>query len=84
MIHILRVSGEEEAAVPLEDVENVKALKRFLQQSCGMPRFRQRLLHNGADLDDTARRGIHDMLSEVRMRRIVAPPKMLVHACIMH
>ena len=57
MLRVLQMSGEEVAAVPAEELSDVKALKQRLQQQHGMPpRFRQRLLLHDtqAILDDTA------------------------------
>ena len=57
MLRVLQMSGEEVAAVPVEELSDVKALKRRLLQQHGMPpRFRQRLLLHDtqAILDDTA------------------------------
>ena len=56
--NVLRVwtaSGEEVAAVAAEDLSHVRALKKELHRLRGMPRFRQRLLHNGSVLEDDAR-----------------------------
>eukprot|EP00439_Symbiodinium_sp_Y106_P013847 s3864_g1.t7 len=48
-------SGELLLAVSSEDRESfrdVRALKRFLQPLCGLPRFRQRLLYDGQVMQD--------------------------------
>ncbi|CAE7578832.1 warA [Symbiodinium sp. CCMP2592] len=39
--------------VSTTELSTVRALKRRLQSLCGLPRFRQRLLHGGRDLDDS-------------------------------
>ena len=57
-LRVIQLSGEQVAAVPGEELRNVKALKQRLHQRHGMPpRFRQRLLLNGteATLDDHAK-----------------------------
>ena len=57
MLRVLQMSGEEVAAVPVEELSDVKALKHRLRQHHGMPpRFRQRLLlhHTQTILDDNA------------------------------
>ena len=57
MLRVIQMSGEQVAAVPLEEVSSVKALKQLLNHQYGLPpRFRQRLLLNGTDtiLDDNA------------------------------
>ncbi|CAE7296544.1 Ankrd17 [Symbiodinium sp. CCMP2592] len=55
MLRVWTVSGEELAALPVEEQSDVRSLKRHLQQFHGLPRFRQRLLCNGSSLDDDAR-----------------------------
>ena len=54
MLHVWRVSGEKWATIPAEssESENVKMLKQHLHGVCGVPRFRQRLLHEGRALGD--------------------------------
>ena len=54
MLRVWSVSGEEVSAVPVESLTTVRALKQHLQGACGVPRFRQRLLHNGAGLEDAS------------------------------
>ena len=47
------ISGEEVATVPLEEASSVREVKRLLHQAHGLPpRFQQRLVLNGARLDD--------------------------------
>ena len=52
MLHVWRVSGDELTAIPLEELTDVRALKRRLEWPCGCTRFRQRILHDGENLDD--------------------------------
>ena len=54
MITVWTVSGRELATLSSSDIGNVRVLKLRLQELCGQPRFRQRILHNEAILDDTA------------------------------
>ena len=56
MLRVWTVSGEELAALPVEEQSDVRSLKQHLQRFHGLPRFRQRLLCNGSSLDDDARR----------------------------
>ncbi|CAE7776629.1 mask [Symbiodinium sp. CCMP2456] len=51
-LRVWSASGEELAAVCTEELGDVLALKRQLTRVCQTPRFRQRLLHDGAVLDD--------------------------------
>ena len=47
------ISGEEVAAVPLEEASSAREVKRLLHHVHGLPpRFQQRLVLNGASLDD--------------------------------
>ncbi|CAE7466668.1 Ank2, partial [Symbiodinium microadriaticum] len=46
----------EVAALPPEEVGDVRSLKRYLQDLCGVPRFRQRLITDGRALEDDGRR----------------------------
>ena len=39
-------------AIPVEEAIDVTSLKKQLQKSCGLPRFRQRLLRESVVLDD--------------------------------
>ena len=52
MLRVWRLSGEQLASVPTEELTDGKALKRHLQVQCGLSRFRQELLHNGTVLND--------------------------------
>ena len=52
MFRVWSISGEEVAAIPVEELTTVQALKKRLHSLCGVPRFRQRLLHNSVDLDE--------------------------------
>ncbi|CAE7370189.1 mask, partial [Symbiodinium sp. KB8] len=55
MLHVWKASGRELAAVRLEELSDVRALKRYLQGLCGVPRFRQMLLYDGRSLEDDLR-----------------------------
>ena len=55
LLRVWTASGKELVALPVEEFGTVKALKRRLQSLCGLPRFQQRLLHEGTDLDDDFR-----------------------------
>ena len=56
MLRIRMLSGEELASAPVEDLSNVRELKQTLHQLKGMPpRFRQRLLLDGASLADSTK-----------------------------
>ena len=61
-------SGEELLTRPVEDWLDVLALKRELRQFCGLPRFRQRLLHNNTLLND------HDKVSKPMDLQLVLLP----------
>ncbi len=39
----------------MEELSDVRALKRQLQRLCGVPSFQQRLLHGGVILDEDTR-----------------------------
>ena len=52
MLRVWGISGEEVAAIALEDFRNVRSLKKHLQRRCGVPRFRQRLTQDGRVLHD--------------------------------
>ena len=56
MLRVWRVSGEELISIPLEELTETDAgeLKRRLQSVCGWPKSFQRLLHEGAPLEDDA------------------------------
>ena len=51
MLRVWKASGEELVAIPSEGL-TVRALKKHLQSFCGLPRFRQRLLLGGENLQD--------------------------------
>ena len=56
MLHINMLSGEELVKIPVDDSEDVRSLKLRLTQLQGLPpRFRQRLLLHGENLEDTAK-----------------------------
>ena len=53
MLRVFAISGEELAALPLEESSDVLTLKRQLHKVYGFPpRFRQRILHLGSCLED--------------------------------
>ncbi|CAE7573519.1 mask [Symbiodinium sp. CCMP2456] len=54
LVRVWKTSGEEIASLPVDELSDVKALKRYLEPLCGTPRFRQRLLNDGVMLDDGA------------------------------
>ena len=55
MLRIRMLSGEEVAAMPVEELRDVKELKQQLNRLHGLPtRFRQRLFVCGTLLDDSA------------------------------
>ncbi|CAE7311642.1 ANK1, partial [Symbiodinium necroappetens] len=51
-LRVFQTSGEELASICADDVGSVQELKRRLDGLCGVPRFRQRLLHEGVVLED--------------------------------
>ena len=55
MLHVWQASGRELAAVGLDELYDVRALKIRLQRLCGIPRFRQMLLCDGKSLEDDLR-----------------------------
>ncbi|CAE7853601.1 ANK1, partial [Symbiodinium necroappetens] len=55
MLRVWLASGALLVSVPVEELSDVKSLKRNLQLLCKVPRFRQRLLHQGVALDDKER-----------------------------
>ncbi|CAE7360043.1 mask [Symbiodinium natans] len=54
MLRVWKPSGEEVLALPQEEVDDVRSLKRRLRGPSGTPRFRQRLLSDGQALEDAA------------------------------
>ena len=55
MLRVAKLSGEEVASIEVEEVSDVRSLKQRLSQLHGLPpRFRQRLLLNGRQLEDAA------------------------------
>ncbi|CAE7203466.1 Ankrd17 [Symbiodinium microadriaticum] len=54
-VRVWRDSGEEVAAIPLEEASDVKTLKQRLLKQCQMPRFRQKLFHRGSFMKDAMR-----------------------------
>ena len=77
MLRVIQMSGEEVAAVPLEEVSSMKALKQLLNllnHQYGLPpRFRQRLLLNGTDaiLDDNAE--LHASMNSLVLQILKTP-----------
>mmetsp|Transcript_28507 Transcript_28507/g.66922 ORF Transcript_28507/g.66922 Transcript_28507/m.66922 type:complete len:202 (+) Transcript_28507:50-655(+) len=55
MLRVWRMSGDELAAIPVEELSDVRSLKNELVGLCGQSRCRMRLLHGGACLQDEAR-----------------------------
>ena len=56
MLRVAKLSGDEVASIPIEQLSDVKTLKQRLHQQHGLPpRFRQRLLHEGKTLDDAVK-----------------------------
>ena len=53
MLRVFLPSGREFNAVPVEDLSDVRTFKEHLHVVSGYSRFRQRLLHDGAILDDS-------------------------------
>ena len=52
MLHVRMLSGEEVASIPVDELQDVKALKRRMSQQQGFPvRFRQRLFRCGGPSD---------------------------------
>ena len=51
-LRVFQTSGEELASISAEEVGSVQELKCRLYGLCGVPRFRQRLLHEGGVLED--------------------------------
>ena len=55
MLRIRMLSGALVASIPVAEVSNVREVKQRLHSLHGLPpRFRQRLLFQGASLDDAA------------------------------
>ena len=52
MIHVWSASGEEQLAIPVGRLHNVRQIKQELYRLLKVPRFRQRLLHDSGPLDD--------------------------------
>eukprot|EP00439_Symbiodinium_sp_Y106_P047877 s1416_g6.t1 len=61
-------SGEEMAALPVEEVETVLQLKQRLGELWGTPRFRLRILIDGATMEDNA-----PLESDVDVQLLVLP-----------
>ena len=56
VLRVWQTSGSLLAAIPQKEatqkLQDVRSLKRHLQGLCGLPRFRQRLLHEDTPLED--------------------------------
>ena len=52
ILNVWLVSGQLLTSVPNVGILDVRSLKWYLQKFCGVPRFRQRLLHEGMNLAD--------------------------------
>ena len=55
MLKVWLPSGQMLAEFPVDRLEDVKCLKRELQRTCAVPRFRQRLMIGGAIMEDDIR-----------------------------
>ncbi|CAE7224799.1 ANKRD17 [Symbiodinium sp. CCMP2592] len=64
VLHVWGVSGREVASIPMQELQDARMLKQILHKMCGVPRFRQRLLHDGESLDDGA---CLDLLEDVQL-----------------
>ena len=53
-LHVWNAAGKALFSGRVEGLSDVRTLKRQLQELCGVPRFRQRLLHGNVVLDDDA------------------------------
>ena len=51
MLHVWSLSGQELLTIPSDELTDVLHLQRRLSAAIGVPRFRQRLLHNGMNLN---------------------------------
>ena len=51
ILRVFQTSGEELTSISADKVGSVQELKRRLHGFCGVPRFRQRLLHEGVVLE---------------------------------
>ncbi|CAE7273019.1 CPSF3, partial [Symbiodinium sp. CCMP2592] len=78
MLHIRMLSGEEVASIPVEELSDVRSLKRQLNQQKGCPpRFRQRLFgcgSRGSPLDDDTKLDLPMDLELVLLTYSVASP----------
>ena len=55
MLQVRLLSGEAVTSIPVEEICDVRSLKQLLTQLHGLPpRFRQRVLAHGKDLEDSA------------------------------
>ncbi|CAE7447332.1 unnamed protein product [Symbiodinium natans] len=54
-LRVFKTSGEELVSTSAEEVGSVRELKLRVRALCGLPRFRQRLLHEGVVLEDDTR-----------------------------
>ena len=54
MLHVWKASGELLLATAVNEQYDIRTLKRQLHKLSGIPRFRQRLLKDGAVLEDAA------------------------------
>ena len=71
MLRVWRVSGEEVAALPMEDLTDVASLKQRLQGLCRWPRSMQKLLHNGTELNDDEE--MHELDPPVEVQLVLLP-----------
>ena len=54
MLRVWRMSGEQLAAISIDEISNVRDVKDYLSRNFGFPVFLQQLLDNGSSLDDSA------------------------------
>ena len=74
-VHIWLASGAELTVLPWEELSDVRTLKAQLQELCGLPRFRQRLLHEGTVLADDAKLGTWTDLQVVLLSFLPPAPE---------
>ena len=54
MLHVWKASGELLLDTPVKELSDVRTLKRQIHKLSGVPRFRQKILKDGAILEDAA------------------------------
>ena len=73
MLQVRWLSGEE-VSIPVEEIEDVRSLKRYLHQLRGLSRFRQRVLLHGETLEDSVKLESHQDL-DLLLLTFAEPPK---------